>query len=949
MFRLNSWFAVTIGVASSMFVLSAVAQSDVIPHGQSQAPGPALSPQEAVAKMTVPEGFSVEVVASEPDIMNPVAMTFDDQGRIWVTESFEYPRRSAGPGRDRIKVLEDTDSDGKVDKVTVFAEGLNIPSGIAVGYGGVWVANSPDILFLQDTDGDGKADKQEVVVTGFGRTDTHELPNAFTWGPDGWLYGLNGVFNYSHVKYRGKEYQFTCAMFRIHPVTREFELFAEGTSNPWGIAIDGHGNAFVSACVIDHLWHIAESGYYHRQGGPYPPHTWKLNSIVKHKHQKAAYCGITYFDSSAYPESYREKLYMGNIHGGCINCDYLNRDGATYFAKPDPDFLTANDAWFMPVAQKTGPDGCLYILDWYDRYHCYQDANRDPEGIDRGKGRLYRVRYQQTPRAQPFNLAIESDSQLVKRLFDNNIFYREQAQRLLAERRSDAIVQLLERTVLDDQLPKKGRMHALWALVSTGKMSDACCLQLLQHSDSDFRAWAVRFVGNVSQAKPNSVAKTIQDAVSLRTADAHPDVRLQVAIAANKISPDSSVETLLQVLGASSDDPITPSIVWQNLLPSIDEQHQAIVNRLDLNQAAQSERTVEFVLRLQNRLLDDDATASSARLLLNRILEPSGADKRQTLVERSVAELRRQLLDGSLAESVRQELASGVDFGRISVGNSPHLKFQLQLITALLGDQKSQSSLEQVALTNGDLSIQFDALNALTKVDAAKAFSVVQQLLKSSDELSEPAWVALIDGASRLPQEDLGQLFVERLDSIPDEMKFRVVEMLTQRSAWAASLLTSIRNGKQAKELLHVNQIRRLQAQAELADSIQQIWGTIRNERNPHAEENIAKVKELWSRGKGDPVQGHSVYMKTCGQCHKLFGEGEDVGPEITSNGRGSFDQLLSNVLDPNLVIGPAYQARTIVTNDGRSLTGLVVEESDLRVRIKLQGGKIETIDRKDV
>ncbi len=151
--------------------------------------------------MTVPEGFTVEIVASEPQIMNPVAMCIDEKGRFWVTESFEYPRREPGPGKDRIKVLEDTDQDGKVDKVTVFAEGLNIPSGINVGHGGVWVANAPDLLFMQDTDGDLKADKTEVLLTGWGRDDTHELPNSLTWGPDGWLYGLNGVFNFSHVKY----------------------------------------------------------------------------------------------------------------------------------------------------------------------------------------------------------------------------------------------------------------------------------------------------------------------------------------------------------------------------------------------------------------------------------------------------------------------------------------------------------------------------------------------------------------------------------------------------------------------------------------------------------------------------------------------------------------------------------------------------------------------------
>src|SRR5262249_10054402 len=159
-----------------------------------------------------------------------------------------------------------TDGDGKIDKVTIFADGLNVPSGIAVGHGGVWVANSPDILFYR-IGRDGKAaGKPEVIATGFGRLDTHELPNSLSWGPDGWLYGLNGVFNNSSVtSNNGKQYRFNCALWRINPRTREFQLFAEGTSNPWGLTWDPEGNAFVSACVIDHLWHLTETGYYQRQ------------------------------------------------------------------------------------------------------------------------------------------------------------------------------------------------------------------------------------------------------------------------------------------------------------------------------------------------------------------------------------------------------------------------------------------------------------------------------------------------------------------------------------------------------------------------------------------------------------------------------------------------------------------------------------------------------------
>jgi len=558
-------------LAVSLVTTSLPAQKKpFIPRRQSKPPGPPLKPQEAMKKMQVPPGFTVELVASEPQLVNPVAMCFDAKGRIWVTESLEYPRRRPGKGRDRVKVLEDTDGDGKVDKTTVVIEGLNIPSGINIGFGGVWVANSPDILFYPFKDRDKPTlGKPQVVVTGFGRRDTHELPNSLTWGPDGWLYGLNGVFNHSHVRYAKSNanydpkhpgWKFTCAMFRIHPRTRKFELFAEGTSNPWGIAFNEDGEAFISACVIDHLWHITETGYYHRQGGPYPPHTWKIGSIVKHKHQKAAYCGIHYYDSDAYPREYRGHLYMGNIHGGCINVDTLQRDGSTYFAKPRPDFLTANDVWFMPVVQKTGPDGCLYILDWYDRYHCYQDANADPKGIDRLHGRLYRIRYKNTPRAKKFDLSKETDEQLIQRLHGGNGLLRRLARRILTERNSKATKPKLQKLVLNDSAPRRTRLEALWALIGMENLSTKFHLSVLDHKDPTFRAWGVRAASNHAVQFSNSAERLIIKMAG----DPSPQVRLQVAIAARNL-PLGKISLLDSVLANTGHDRLTVQIVWNNL------------------------------------------------------------------------------------------------------------------------------------------------------------------------------------------------------------------------------------------------------------------------------------------------------------------------------------------------------------------------------------------------
>jgi glucose/arabinose dehydrogenase len=574
----RGWYGVLLAFALAVSVTAQEEAKPFIPRRQSKPPGPALSPQAAMEKMQVPEGFTVELVASEPDLVNPVAMAIDERGRFWVTESFEYPRREPGPGKDRIKILEDTDGDGKAEKVTIFAEGLNIPSGIAVGYGGVWVANAPDILFLQDTNGDGKADKQEVIVTGFGRFDTHELPNSFTWGPDGYLYGLNGVFNAASVVYPKespnykegqKPWNFTCAMFRIHPVKKTFEVFCEGTSNPWGIAFDNLGSAFVSACVIDHLWHLTETGYYHRQGGPYPPFTWKLESIVKHQHQLAAYCGIHYFDSDAYPEKYRNKLFMGNIHGGCINVDKLTRRGSTYFGETDEDFLTANDPWFMPVVQKTGADGSLYILDWYDRYHCYQDANADPKGIDRANGRLYRVRYKDTPRVKDLDLAKDTDDQLVKRLEANNDFIRATALRLLQERHAaphKGMLQseeALQAISLNAQASMRQRLLSLWAVGGNSANRRTYMANVLKSSEAELRAWGVRLLGNEHQ--------DFEEIASLAD-DPSPDVKLQVAIAARKMEGGKALPLLVKIAANCGDDPLIPQIVWQNLHPLLETE-----------------------------------------------------------------------------------------------------------------------------------------------------------------------------------------------------------------------------------------------------------------------------------------------------------------------------------------------------------------------------------------
>jgi putative heme-binding domain-containing protein len=954
--RIRSVSAAALALAASWVIIPvALAQKgEPIPHNQDAPPNPARSPQEAAKAMTVPPGFTVEVVASEPNIVNPVAMTFDERGRIWITESLEYPRSSAGPGRDRIKVLEDTDGDGVMDKFTIFAEGLNIPSGIAVGSGGVWVANAPDILFLQDTDGDGKADKSEVVVTGFGRDDTHELPNSLTWGPDGWLYGLNGVFNRSVVKHQGRTFDFTCALFRIHPKTRAFELFAEGTSNAWGVAWDNDGSAFLSACVIDHLWHLAETGYYHRQGGPYPPYTWKIGSIVDYKHQKAAYCGIHLFDSDAYPAEFRDKLYMGNIHGGCINVDGLTRNGSTYKGVKNPDFLTANDAWFMPVAQKTGPDGSLYILDWYDRYHCYQDARRDPEGIDRLKGRIYRVRYKDTPRAPKFDLLAESDVALINRLFSPNIFFRDMAQRILRERNNRETKAKLQSLVLSEAVPRKARLHALWTLVGADRLDPRFQIGLLAQDDPAFRAWGVRAAGNMRSVEPE-----VRNRILAMVRDPSRDVQLQVAIAARKVEGIDPMPVLLDVLSASGDDPLIPHIVWQNLhplleIPTVADAFAARVvssapETLD-NQTSLLPRAVERLLGTSPPRID-----LAAKLVVHLGNAADRGPRVADAARRSLSILATNLIEGNLKGDQVTRLREGLDpLIRPVLAGSPEgpLYSEAVLVASAWKDPASlRAARATFARASAGGSRRLEALGALVAAQDASTLEAVVAVLDAGKATSVDFRGKVLATLGRLDVPEVASVVLDHYAAMEPDLRPKAIELLTQRPAWSKALLKAIDAKAISKDALNLNQVRKLLASkdADLARSVKAIWGTVREGRNPAREGVIAQMRTTLQSARGDASAGAVVFKNVCAQCHKIYGEGQEVGPEITSNGRASFDQLLSNVFDPSLVIGEAFQATSVATVDGRVLTGLQVENTPQRIVLKTQGGKLEVIPRANV
>jgi len=925
-------------IFASLFI-AAVSLAKTIPHNQFKEPGPALSPEKALTTFKVPEGFSVELVASEPEIINPVGMAFDERGRIWIIESLDYPRIKPGNGGDRIKILEDTDGDGRMDSVKIFAEGLSVPSGIAIGYGGVWVTSSPDILFLRDTDGDDKADKREVVVTGFGIRDMHELPNSLTWGPDGYLYGLNGVFNPSVVESGGKKHAFTCAMFRIHPRTRKFEVFSEGTSNPWGIAWNNRGDAFVSACVVDHLWHLTETGYYHRQAGVYPPRTWKIESIVDHKHQKRAYCGITWFDSAAYPEKYREKLYMGNIHGNAVNMDQITETGATYKAQGLPDFLSSSDPWFMPVSQKTGPDGSLYVLDWYDKYHCYQDAKRDPAGIDRQYGRLYRVRYKSSPRAAPFDLGKETDAALLKRLSSPNIYFRETAQRILSERNTSR--KTLLKYALGDNLPKF-RAHALWALISGGAPDAPEVFKILESQDPVMRAWGVRAIGNAGHAG-SEVIERIQSLAS----DRSPRVRLQVAITTAKLKKIDTMKVLLEVLENSGNDLLTQKIIWRNLSPLLENNGRRFIEgmlKMKKNRMPHGDIS-EFLTRAIDSLLSDNKYKLEEVLPLTKLAIEGGGP---ASLERVLAVLRKKLEKGEFSKSAIRTLKTSL--GPLLPSSTSTVNIDVALLKASWGNPASVRQVKGiVSSSKAKLKNRITGIEVLASIEYSDLPKYLRKILKSDSPTPLKRTAISILGRSADP--DAATILLKNYSIWDSQLKSLAIDALTTRHESRIRLLKSVFEKKIPAQDFTPTQVRSFRAAADksMIQKIDAIWRISPMKNSRERESEIRDLKYFIRSGKGNPRRGGKIFDTVCGLCHKIYGKGADVGPDLTGNGRGSFDQLINNVFVPNLVIGDGYNVSIAKTKDGQVVSGIIKENDERVLVLKISGGLLRTIPKKDL
>jgi len=545
---------------------------------------PAAAPQdlgtpgpEAVKLMTVPPGFQAHLFATEPDIKQPNAFCIDDRGRLWVAENFTYTG-PGGPwkpsGRDTILMFEDTKGTGTFDKRTVFADNLNFISGLEVGFGGVWVGSPPNLLFIPDKDGTGRPDgPPQVILDGWGHHDQHETLNSFSWGPDGWLYGCQGVFTHSRVGKPGtpddQRTVVNAAIWRYHPIKQIFEKYAEGTSNPWGIDWDDNGQMFIEACVIPHLWYIVQGGRYQRQGGQHEnKFTFDdIKTIADHKHDNIqgrkgghAHGGCRFVLNDVFPPEYRNKFIIGTIHHHGMYTESFERTDSGYVGKHVGDFMMANDPLYLGFNHEFGPDGGLYVIDWYDPRPCH---GQTPAHID--TGRIYKITYGESKKVE-VDLSKQTSTELVKLLLSRNDWFVRHARRLLQERGKDAIAtQAIHSLYAGAETPQKLRL--MWALHSMGSATEDFLLDQLKSREEYVRGWAIQLLLEDHRSSP----AVLKELLRLAKDDPSPAVRLYVAAAAQRVAPADRWE-LVEALASHAEDASDhnlPLMVWYATEPLV--------------------------------------------------------------------------------------------------------------------------------------------------------------------------------------------------------------------------------------------------------------------------------------------------------------------------------------------------------------------------------------------
>lgn len=898
-----------------------------------------LTGEQAVAKMTVPPGFEVKLYASEPAITQPMAFCWDDRGRLWVAENRDYETRRtgfSGSGDSRILILEDTDGDGKMDTRKVFLEGIPFPATVAVGFGGLWLGAPPNLLFVPDRDGDDQADADiQVRLTGWEIQDRHETLNSLTWGPDGWLYGCQGFATRSTVGKpvdnarllrKGEPFPQSIpvkdgqyidgGVWRYHPTKDRFEILAHGFSNPWGLDFDDHGQMFITACVIPHLWHVIPGGIYHRQGGRHiNPHVYSdIKTIADHRH-RSAHGGARIYLADEFPRDYRGRIFMANIHERALLTDILEPKGSGFVGHHGDDTVLANDPQWIGFSIETGPDGAVYILDWHDGDICGNAVTL------KDTGRIFRFAPKGLAGKSGFDLAKQTDLELAELQAHRNDWYVRRARVLLQQRAAEG--KLDARTAdklweLFQRAPNAaGKLRALWALHVTKSLPPARLTALLDHADAQVRAWAVQLLcedlapGDAALARFAAMARSDTSAV----------VRLHLASALQRVKPEQRwaiAEGLCQHKEDIGDHNL-PLMIWFGVEPLV---------------AGDAARALAL------------ATRSQIPLVTEYVARRATAAKQLDVIIDTVAK--------TTVLATRQSLLTGLRDGLVALGrrevNAPANWSTAEAALRSVTDGTVKSLLAEIGQLFGDAKAVAAQLAALKDASqpAERRREILQGFARDAYAPALEATLALLDdpalrrdairALAAYDNRQVHEQLLRRYQSFLPSEKAEAVQTLAARKPSADALLARLRSGAIPKRDIPAFAARQLQR--VIGPAFVDFWGPLAQPGEEKAGE-MAKFKRLLTDevlAKANVANGRAVFDRTCAACHTLYGSGGKIGPDITGSNRGNLDYILTEIISPSEFIQEGYHLVTLTTRDGRTLAGNIVTEDDRQVTLRLVG-----------
>jgi putative membrane-bound dehydrogenase-like protein len=953
---------------------------------------PYLKPAETVAKFKVADEFEVKLFAGEPDCVNPVAFTIDEKGRVWVVECFEYPKRTP-PGkapRDRIVILEDTDGDGVCDKRTVFAEGKDFPvpeerkmanlgafdlcTGIEVGHGGVFVGAAPYLYFIENKND--KPGKFEVLLKGFGSQDTHETLNTFQWGPDGWLYGLHGVFTQSNVKpLDGPETRMNAAIWRYHPKLKKFEIFAEGTSNPWGLDWRNTDGQFVLACcVIPHLYHIVPGGIYKRQAGAsYNPHAYgyiqEICDHTFHKESGWAHAGLISLDVPHMPKRFQNSVIFGSIHGCSIKQNVLKPNGSSYTASRGDDFLVSGDKNFRPINMKWGPAGDIYLIDWHDQNPCHQTK---PDDWDYERGRVYRIQLKGTKTKKAEDLGKKTTAELTRLIGDKNPFVGRTAQRLLIERiatlTDDQHVPLKSLALVDGEPLPLAVLHAYDQQVRRGFPNVDLLREFFKNPKSSdyFKGMVIRQYSDPAlTGKPYLAAF-----VELAKTNPSAAVRREQASAAIRLADTHDVTPLLRALMARKEDakdPLIPHLVWlayEKTLAKASGGRKAPdkpkgTPKPQDNQGADAPRSPieeELAWLATEAPKNEFVRDAIVPKVMRRLVATGNATDLKLCVE-FIAKLkdaasREKALDG-LAVALAGQTVNAPDAwaalqAEIAKDNNPKL---VALANKLAVSFRDPAAFKRaIATLVGAKFTEEQRAEAARQLAALKLPEAVPVLLNALNaEKSEPVRAEVVRALAAFDNPKIVPALIDNWKDYPKALRPDVVNTLATRKEWAKALLQAMEQKKIDRADVTDNVITRIQAfnDKDLNALIEKAWGRTRATPADLAK-LIDRTRDSLYEAPASFERGRKVFETNCAKCHKFDGKGAEVGPALEGAGR-DIEYILGNVLDPNRVIGAPYFVRTARLLDETVFQGVLAEEDDTFITLKLENAVLKKIKKADL